>query len=101
MEFRMADEQVPKSRAMPMQAAATPAGRKATEGLETEPSGAAERLRHKIDSGQTGDKVGNPDPAMAPLGTDDEAAQGHDEEGLRVARQAASRPPGPKGPPSR
>jgi hypothetical protein len=48
----------------------------------------AERLRHKIDSGKTRDKVGVPDPAMSPLGTDDEAGQGHDEEGLRIARQA-------------
>ncbi len=48
----------------------------------------AERLRRKIDSGKTGDKVGVADPAMSPLGTDDEAAQGHDEEGLRIARQA-------------
>lgn len=32
------------------------------------------RLRHEIDSGRTGDKVGNMDPAAAPLGTDDEAA---------------------------
>ena len=63
--------------------------------------GADERLRHRIDSGQTGDKVASPDPAMAPLGTDDEAAEGHDEDGLRVAREAASRPPGGKGPPPR
>jgi hypothetical protein len=31
-------------------------------------------LRHEIDSGRTGDKVAYPDPAAAPLGTDDEAA---------------------------
>ena len=36
----------------------------------------ADRLRHAIDSGRTGDKVAFPDPAAAPLGTDDEAA-GH------------------------
>ena len=35
---------------------------------------AAARLRHAIDSGNTGDKVNYPDPAAAPLGTDDEAA---------------------------
>ncbi len=46
------------------------------------------RLRDKIDSGQTGDKVAASDPAMAPLGTDNEAADGHDEEGLAVARRA-------------
>lgn len=36
--------------------------------------GAAARLRADIDSGRTGDKVDWPDPAAAPLGTDDEAA---------------------------
>ena len=37
---------------------------------------AASRLRDRIDSGATGDKVAHPDPAAAPLGTDDEAS-GH------------------------
>ena len=32
------------------------------------------QLRRDIDSGRTGDKVAAPDPAAAPLGTDDEAA---------------------------
>jgi hypothetical protein len=32
-----------------------------------------DELRSKIDSGQTGDKMPWPDPAAAPLGTDDEA----------------------------
>ena len=36
--------------------------------------GTLEQLRADIDSGRTGDKVSAPDPAMAPLGTDDEAA---------------------------
>lgn len=31
-------------------------------------------LRGDIDSGRTGDKISHPDPAAAPLGTDDEAA---------------------------
>ena len=31
-------------------------------------------LRHAIDTGRTGAKVDFPDPAAAPLGTDDEAA---------------------------
>jgi hypothetical protein len=31
------------------------------------------RLRHEIDAGRTRDKVAFPDPATAPLGTDDEA----------------------------
>lgn len=34
----------------------------------------AERLRHEIDSGRTGDKVAFHDPAAVPLGADDEAA---------------------------
>lgn len=33
-----------------------------------------EQLRQDIDSGKTGDKVAYPDPAAAPLGSDDEAA---------------------------
>jgi hypothetical protein len=33
-----------------------------------------DHLRADIDSGRTGDKVAAPDPAMASLGTDDEAA---------------------------
>lgn len=32
-----------------------------------------EQLRSDIDSGKTGEKIGFPDPATAPLGTDDEA----------------------------
>jgi hypothetical protein len=32
------------------------------------------KLRHAIDSGHTRDKVAFPDPAAAPLGTDEEAA---------------------------
>ncbi len=34
----------------------------------------AEQLRHDIDTGRCGDKVCWPDPAAAPLGTDEEAA---------------------------
>jgi hypothetical protein len=34
----------------------------------------ADRLRDEIDHGAAGDKVPFPDPAAAPLGTDDEAA---------------------------
>jgi hypothetical protein len=33
----------------------------------------SDRLRHDIDRGHASDKVSFPDPAMAPLGTDDEA----------------------------
>ena len=36
--------------------------------------GSTEQLRRDIDSGRTRDKVDWPDPAVAPLGTDDEAA---------------------------
>ena len=38
------------------------------------PGETAERLRADIDAGYTGDKVPASDPAMAPLGTDEEAA---------------------------
>lgn len=50
-----------------------------------------ERLRASIDSGRTGDKVAMTDPAMAPLGSDDEAGDLHDEKGLATARQAGRR----------
>lgn len=33
-----------------------------------------DQLRHEIDSGNAADKVNYPDPAAAPLGTDEEAA---------------------------
>ena len=45
----------------------------------------ADELRHEIDSGRTGDKVAYPDPAAAPLGTDDEAA------GYRPSTSAVTR----------
>lgn len=34
----------------------------------------SDHLRRRIDNGELGDKVSFPDPAAAPLGTDDEAA---------------------------
>ncbi len=37
-------------------------------------SAAPDRLRKAVDSGRSGDKNPFPDPAAAPLGTDDEAA---------------------------
>jgi hypothetical protein len=49
------------------------------------------RLRNAIDEGETKDKVAVVDPAASPLGTDDEAAQPHDEAGLKTAR--AAKPP--------
>jgi hypothetical protein len=55
------------------------------------------RERHAIDQGRKNDKVAASDPATAPLGTDDEAAQGHDEAGLKTAREQAARGAPPKG----
>lgn len=49
----------------------------------------AEQLRDDIDRGRTGDKVPFPDPAAAPLGTDDEAA-GTPAEPARVDRARAA-----------
>jgi hypothetical protein len=59
-----------------------------------------EQLRAAIDSGRTGDKVAVTDPAMAPLGSDDEAGDLHDEKGLATARRAGAgkTPAGPQGP---
>jgi hypothetical protein len=50
-----------------------------------------EQLRRAIDSGKTGDKIAMTDPAMAPLGSDDEAGDLHDEKGLETARRASRR----------
>ena len=57
------------------------------------PGAASARGHDKIDSGRTDDKVKAFDPAMSPRGTDEEAASPHDEEGLRVAREAGRRAP--------
>ncbi len=55
------------------------------------------QLRDDIDSGRTGDKVDFPDPAAAPLGTDDEAAgispAGEDVAHARVQEGAAGPEP--------
>jgi hypothetical protein len=64
------------------QAAVIPAKRTAAEPHEAMPerklrrdaSAHPDQLRHDIDRGHTGDKVAFPDPAAAPLGTDEEAA---------------------------
>ena len=46
----------------------------------------ADRMRHDISRGMSGDKVNHPDPAAAPLGTDDEAAgKPQSKEELRMA----------------
>ncbi len=50
-----------------------------------------ETLRHRIDSGETGEKVNHPDPAAAPLGADDEAS-GHPVSPTQVAQARAEEP---------
>lgn len=59
-----------------MSRAGTKAPDPAAAASSSSAAGAAEthRLRAAIDRGETGDKVAFPDPAAAPLGTDDEAA---------------------------
>jgi hypothetical protein len=54
-----------------------------------------ERLRVEIDSGQTGAKVNFPDPAAAPLGSDDEAAGNSPDRAVidRAQIQEVVRPP--------
>ncbi len=54
-----------------------------------------DRLRQQIDRGEGGDKIDYPDPAAAPLGTDDEAS-GHpiSAEQLRMAMEAETRSTG-------
>ena len=60
----------------------------------------AERLRHDIDSGRTGDKVPHPDPAAAPLGADEEAGghppQAHQLQAAAASELGRSPVPGPK-----
>ncbi len=46
----------------------------AVTGVDPSPRGdTTAQLKADIDSGRTGDKVAFPDPALSPLGTDDEA----------------------------
>jgi len=62
------------------------------------------RIRHRIDRGHTGDKVNWPDPAAAPLGTDDEAgspvpmAQASETECSTISEEARSEPKKGEGP---
>ena len=42
--------------------------------MSRQSGGTTEQLRDDIDQGRTGDKVRFPDPAVAPLGTDEEAS---------------------------
>lgn len=52
-----------------------------------------DQIREAIDSGTTGEKVGMPDPAVAPLGTDAEAAGTPPTEAERVlVAKTAPRP---------
>jgi uncharacterized protein HemX len=48
-------------------------------------------LRHDIDHGRTGDKVDWPDPAAAPLGTDDEAGASQTPSPIVESARAAER----------
>lgn len=58
----------------------------------TEIKDTVERLRRDLDAGRGRDKVDYPDPAAAPLGTDDEAAGTPiTEEQLRMARADENR----------
>jgi hypothetical protein len=65
-----------------------------TESPMTDESATTAQLRHDIDSGRTGSKINFPDPAAAPLGTDDEAAgTPPSAEAVSLARrQEAARP---------
>jgi hypothetical protein len=66
--------------------------------MAEEPVAAGERatttsqLRAAIDAGQTRDKVNYPDPAAAPLGTDDEAA-GNPPTAAQVSLEPIPAPP--------
>jgi hypothetical protein len=52
-----------------------------------------DKLRDDIDRGRTGDKVRMPDPAAAPLGTDDEAGGAPaTQEEVELARRSEVRP---------
>jgi len=54
------------------------------------------QVRQRIDNGETGDKVKHPDPAAAPLGTDEEAggARTSEEDIARAEGRHGSRAPG-------
>lgn len=58
------------------------------------PEPTIDRLRFDIDHGRTGDKVNYPDPALAPLGTDAEAA-GHPPSQAEIGLEARALPQGP------
>lgn len=54
------------------------------------------QVRKRTDSGKTGDKVNSPDPAAAPLGTDEEAggARTSEEDIARAERERELKPEG-------
>jgi probable non-F420 flavinoid oxidoreductase len=72
----------------------------ARSNVMSKPPITAERLRHDIDSGRTGDKIPHPDPAAAPLGTDDEAGgrspRPHEVQAAAAAELSRSSVPAPK-----
>lgn len=75
-------------------AAATPHPAEARKVLRMARPHAAE-LRRAIDDGRSGDKVAHPDPAAAPLGTDDEAAgaaPGPERVAMAMAHEGNARP---------
>ena len=75
-----------------MPAAAGPRTAEGRPAYPTRPDQAqnVEQVRGAIDSGRTSDKVAALDPAAAPLGSDAETSQPHDEAGLRTARKAGA-----------
>lgn len=77
--------------AMPLAAGPKTADGRPDHPLHPDAAQTIEQLQGAIDSGKTHDKVAVVDPAAAPLGSDDEAADLHDEEGLATARQAPPR----------
>jgi hypothetical protein len=69
-------------------------GTMATHDPDTTPTHTVDQLRGEIDAGHAGDKAAASDPAMSPLGTDDEAG-GHSNarEQIEQARREETRKP--------
>ncbi len=59
--------------------------------MATQSGATTEQLRHDIDQGRTGDKVRFPDPAVAPLGTDEAAGTPIDPQVVAQTRDAEAR----------
>ena len=74
--------------AMPLADGPTTADGRPNYPIDPDNATTNEQLRAAIDSGRTHDKIAMTDPAMAPLGSDDEAGALHDEKGLATARRA-------------